>query len=61
MENSKEVLRIFELQNDIENLNSLKNSSANERITKIKSILQYILNPAKHKLIAEGLFKDLHK
>ena len=61
MENSKEILRIFELQNDIENLNSLKNSSANERIIKIKSILQYILNPAKHKLIAEGLFKDLHK
>ncbi len=61
MENSNEVLRIFELQNDIENLNSLKNSSANERITKIKSILQYILNPAKHKLISAALFEDLHK
>jgi aldehyde dehydrogenase (NAD+) len=61
MENSKEVLRIFELQSNVENLNSLKNSSANERITKIKSILEYILNPAKHKLIAEALFNDLHK
>ena len=61
MENSKEVLRIFELQSNVENLNSLKNSSANERITKIKSILEYILNPAKHKLIAEALYKDLRK
>ena len=61
MENSKEVLRIFELQSNVENLNSLKNSSASERTTKIKSILEYILNPAKHKLIADALYKDLRK
>jgi aldehyde dehydrogenase (NAD+) len=61
MDQIKEIKRIYELQANPVNIIELRNSSYNDRITKIKSILQYILNPAKHKLIAEGLFKDLHK
>ena len=39
----------------------LRNSNYQDRITKIKSILDYILNKGNHKKIAEALYKDLRK
>ncbi len=52
---------IFSLQSEKANLQQLKNSTARERIAKIKKIEKYILDPINHKIIAEAVYKDLRK
>jgi aldehyde dehydrogenase (NAD+) len=61
MENLKRIQPIFEQQTDPKNIQLLRNSSAKERINKIKSIQNYILDEANHQLIASALYKDLRK
>lgn len=56
-----EVTRIFLLQNEKNNLQALKNTSATERIIKIKRIEKYLLDPANHKEISKALWQDLRK
>ena len=61
MSTTKEIRRIYELQSDPKNVLSLRNSSHQDRIAKIKSIYNYILHEGNHKTIAEALYKDLRK
>ena len=61
MNTTKEIKRIYELQSDPKNVLSLRNSSHQDRIAKIKSIYNYILHEGNHKSIAEALYKDLRK
>ncbi len=61
MDQIKEIKRIYELQANPANIIELRNSSYNDRIAKIKSILNYILHEDNHRQIAEALYKDLRK
>ena len=55
----EEIKRIYELQSDPINVLALRNSSCQDRIAKIKSIYNYILNKSNHDRIAKALYKDL--
>ena len=57
----EEIKRIYELQSDPINVLALRNSSCQDRITKIKSIYNYILNKSNHDRVAKALYKDLRK
>ena len=56
-----EIKRIYEVQSNPKNVLALRNSSHQDRIAKIKSIYNYILNKSNHDRIAEALYKDLRK
>ena len=56
-----EIKRIYEVQSNPKNVLALRNSSYQDRIAKIKSIYNYILNKSNHDRIAEALYKDLRK
>ena len=56
-----EIKRIYEVQSNPKNVLALRNSSYQDRIAKIKSIYNYILNQSNHDRIAEALYKDLRK
>ena len=56
-----EINRIYEVQSNPKNVLALRNSSYHDRIAKIKSIYNYILNQSNHDRIAEALYKDLRK
>ena len=56
-----EIKRIYEVQSNPKNVLALRNSSYQDRIAKIKSIYNYILNQSNHNRIAEALYKDLRK
>ena len=56
-----EIKRIYEVQSSPKNVLALRNSSYQDRIAKIKSIYNYILNKSNHDRIAEALYKDLRK
>ena len=56
-----EIKRIYEVQSNPKNVLALRNSSYQDRIAKIKSIYNYILNKSNHDRIAEALYKDLQK
>ena len=56
-----EIRRIYEVQSNPKNVLALRNSSYQDRIAKIKSIYNYILNKSNHDRIAEALYKDLRK
>ena len=56
-----DIDQLFKTQHDRQNLQALKNTSARERISKIKKIESYILNTENHKKIANALAKDLRK
>ena len=56
-----EIKRIYEVQSNPKNVLALRNSSYQDRIAKIKSIYNYILNQSDHNRIAEALYKDLRK
>ena len=56
-----EIKRIYEVQSNPKNVLALRNSSHLDRIAKIKSIYNYILNKSNHDRIAEALYKDLRK
>ena len=56
-----EINRIYEVQSNPKNVLALRNSSYQDRIAKIKSIYNYILNQSNHNRIAEALYKDLRK
>ena len=56
-----EIKRIYEVQSSPKNVLALRNSSYQDRIAKIKSIYNYILNQSNHNRIAEALYKDLRK
>ena len=56
-----EIKRIYEVQSSPKNVLALRNSSYQDRIAKIKSIYDYILNKSNHDRIAEALYKDLRK
>ena len=55
------IKRIYEVQSNPKNVLALRNSSYQDRIAKIKSIYNYILNQSNHDRIAEALYKDLRK
>ena len=57
----EKIKTTFELQSAHENILKLRNSSYKERITKIKSILNYVLDESNHQIIAGALYKDLRK
>jgi aldehyde dehydrogenase (NAD+) len=59
--NTAEVHRIYALQNTAENLQRLKNSSANERLDKVRKIEKFILSEDSQKKLADALWKDLRK
>ena len=56
-----EIKRIYQVQSNPKNVLALRNSSYQDRIAKIKSIYNYILNKSNHDRIAEALYKDLRK
>lgn len=56
-----EIKKIYEVQSNPKNVLSLRNSRYQDRIAKIKSIYNYILNKSNHSRIAEALYKDLRK
>jgi len=56
-----DIDQLFKTQHNRENLQALKNTSARERVNKIKKIEQYILNADNHEKIAAALSKDLRK
>ena len=56
-----EIKRIYEVQSNPKNVLAIRNSSYQDRIAKIKSIYNYILNKSNHDRIAEALYKDLRK
>ena len=47
-----EIKRIYEVQSNPKNVLALRNSSYQDRIAKIKSIYNYILNKSNHDRIA---------
>ena len=61
MEVFEKIKATFELQSAHENILTLRNSSYKERIKKIKSILNYILDDSNHKIIADAIYKELRK
>ena len=56
-----DIDQLFKTQHNRENLQALKNTSARERVNRIKKIEQYILNADNHEKIAAALSKDLRK
>ena len=56
-----DIKRIYEVQSNPKNVLALRNSSYQDRIAKIRSIYNYILNQSNHDRIAEALYKDLRK
>ena len=58
---SLEIDRIYSLQRKPENLQRLKDSTARERIVKLRKIEKYLLNEGNLTACANALWKDLHK
>jgi aldehyde dehydrogenase (NAD+) len=58
---TEEVQRIYTLQHADENLQRIKNTSASERIAKIKKLEKYILDSENQKNLAQALWIDLRK
>jgi len=56
-----EIDRIYSLQREPENLQRLKNSTARERIAKLREIEKYLLNEINLTACTNALWKDLHK
>lgn len=56
-----EINAIFEMQGQFENLQALKNSTAKERIAKIKKIITYLTHEKNQNKWLEALWKDLRK
>lgn len=56
-----EIKAVFEMQGQFENLQALKNSTAKERIAKIKKIIAYLTLEKNQNKWLEALWKDLRK
>ena len=59
--NIEEVAKIYALQHDFSVLQHLKNTTARERVAKIKSIEAYLLNAENQAALCKALWQDLRK
>ena len=59
--NIQDVDRIYQLQNTSENLQKIKNTTAKQRLEKVKRIERYILNAKHQEELGNALWNDLRK
>ncbi len=59
--NAEEARRVFELQHAPDNLQRMKNTTAKERIERIRRIDRYLNDPTKKQLWMDALHADLRK